>query len=106
MIGAIIYLFLGLITGFITFWISYRMCKDNLVKNHDDKSWHPKPTHELVKNKVLEEDILPIILSILFWPVALLIIYPIIALFMGSCVVFSWMIDKIEGGKYGPTAKS
>lgn len=106
MIAVIIYLFIGLITGFITYWISYRMSKEFLVKNHDEKTWHPKPTHELVKKKVIEEDVTPIILSILFWPVALLVIYPIIALFIGSCVIFNWMIDKIEGGKYGSTTKS
>lgn len=106
MIAVIIYLFIGIITGFITYWISYRMCKDDMIKKHDGYSWRPEPTHELVKSKVLEEDVVPITLSILFWPAALLVIYPIIALFIGSCVIFNWMIDKIEGGKYGSTAKS
>lgn len=103
MIEIILYLMVGLISGFITYWISYRLTKSKLLKERDSK-WRVAPKHEDVKGRVLEDDMIPIILSIMFWPLALLVIYPLIIAVLGVCKTFNWIIDKIEGGKYSDSS--
>ena len=100
MIVAIVYLFIGLISGFLTYWLIYRYTKAKMVKTAEESNWRQKTTHEQVKREVADEEIIPIILAILFWPCALFIVYPLMGITIGSYFLFNWIIDRIEGRKF------
>jgi len=103
MIAIALYIFIGLISGFITYWIGYRLCKERCIENYKNSRYRSQPTHDDVKAMVIGEDIIPIILSVIAWPVALFIIYPIIGFVIGTYKLFNWMIDRLEGRKYNDT---
>lgn len=104
MIAIIVYLFVGLISGFITYWISYRIAKAELIEKADKSRYKTHPTHAEVKEEVVKDDMIPIFLSVVAWPIALFIVYPFIGVVVGSCALFNWIIDKVEGGKYSDTS--
>lgn len=100
MIAFIIYLIIGLITGFISFWILYRVIKDRMIKIAKDSKYRSHPTHEDVKKKVIDEQIISVIASVVFWPIVIFVIYPAAGVFIGSCKMYNWLIDRIEGRKF------
>lgn len=100
MIVAIVYILIGLISGFFTFWLLYRNTKADMIRKASENKYRTKPTHDAVKAKVVEKEILPIILSILFWPCALFVVYPLMGLTIGAYFLFNWIIDRVEGRKF------
>lgn len=101
MIAIIAYILLGLISGFIAYWIGYKMSKIHLEAIYlESPRYRNPPTHEEVKARVVKEDMTVIILSIILWPVVLFVIYPVIGCTIIVSRTFNWIIDKLEGGKY------
>lgn len=100
MITAILYLLIGLISGFLTYWLIYRHTKTKMIEKASESNWRANPKHEDVKKEVEEKEFLPIVLSILLWPFVIFVVYPLMGITIGSCFMFNWIIDRIEGRKF------
>lgn len=104
MLAVILYILIGIVSGFCVYWISYKLAKEELIQKMKNRAYSTRaPTHEEVKNKVVAEDLIPVILTIIFWPLTMLVVLPVIGLFMGGCFAFEWVIDRVEGRKYDAT---
>ena len=103
MIAAILYLIIGLFSGFFAYWLAYRNVKRKMIReNHE---WHytrMSLTHENVKKGVMEHIVL-VVLAVIFWPFCLFVFYPLMGIVVGSSALFNWAIDRVEGRKFDAT---